>query len=186
MRINIADIQNRVFNIRISATPVDGFGTGGPGIVRAIQVELSGTVSLFLSSLDGSGADVSLTDAKFFYYVHALGSELDGVDGRATVLGPLTTSTGDEALLRLLTSARALPIDLNGDGNIDIEDAVVLYYSFALEGSLGDGDSRPGIRAIKDVLLGPLAGGRDIDEMLQHVHRLRTDVTVAVTVAVND
>ena len=183
VRINIADIQDRVFNIRISATPAGGLGTGGTGIFGAIQVDLSNTVSLFLSSLDGSAADVSLADAKIFYYVHALGSETNDAEGRATVLGPLTTSTGDEALLRLLTPTRALRIDLNGDGRVNIEDAAVLYYSFTLEDSLGDGDARPGIRAIKDALLGPLAKGRDIDEMLRHVHRLRTDI--GVTVAVN-
>ena len=136
-------------------------------------VELPG-----ISDLDGESG-VSLDDAKFLYYAHALGSELDDPAVQTRVLGPLNTDADADDLLMLLTAARgSLSGDLNADGATDDEDAAVLYYSFALEGSLGDGsDTKPGIPEIKRAILGPLAGGAGddtaINAMLQRVYQLR-------------
>ena len=132
-----------------------------------------------ISNLDGESG-VSLDDAKFLYYAHTLESELDSSSAaRTRVLGPLTTNTEDSELLRLLTAAKGnLSGDLNLDEETDDKDAAVLYYSFALEASLGDGtNNKPGIDAIKKAILGPLVRNPDkisaINEMLQRVYELR-------------
>ena len=132
------------------------------------------TRAIGISNLDGESG-VSINDAKFLYYAHALGPALND-SNQATVLGPLT-SAGDGELGGLLTAAKGLLIDLNGDGESNAEDAAVLYYSFALEASLGNGtDTKPGIEEIKEAILGPLAGTNDmnaINTMLQEAHRAR-------------
>ena len=129
-----------------------------------------------ISDLDGESG-VSLDDAKFLYYAHALGSELDNPDVQTRVLGPLNTDAEADDLLILLTAARgSLSVDLNNDGGTTAAEVAMLYYSFALEGSLGDGDTKPGIPEIKRAILGPLAGTDDmdaIDTMLQRVYELR-------------
>ena len=140
--------------------------------VTVAAVELPG-----ISDLDGESG-VSLDDAKFLYYAHALGPELDNPDVQTRVLGPLNTEADADDLLSLLTAAKgSLSGDLNADGATDDEDAAVLYYSFALEGSLGDGsDDNPGFPEIKRAILGPLAGTDDmeaIDTMLRRVYELR-------------
>ena len=138
-------------------------------------VSVSGSAAVGISSLDGESG-VSIKDAKFLYYAHALELALKDSTALATVLGPLT-SAGEGELGGLLTAAREeLLVDLNGDGDIDAEDAAVLYYSFALEGALGNGDPKPGLPDIKRAILGPLAGTNDMDAinaMLQLVYEQR-------------
>ena len=117
---------------------------------------------------------MSIKDAKFLYYAHALDLTPEDSATLATVLGPLT-SVEDSEPGNLLTAARSLSADLNGDGVTNAEDAAVLYYSFALEASLGNGtDTKPGIEEIKKAILGPLTGTGDdmatIDAMLQRVY----------------
>ena len=128
--------------------------------------EVSGLITT-ISRLDGR-IGVSLADAKILYYARALGS-LSNSGTLATVLGPLTTRDTTQ----VLADARALSLDLNGPGGTAAEDAAVLYYSFALEGALGNGGTRPGISAIKNAILGPLARGMDIDQMLRDAHEMR-------------
>ena len=131
------------------------------------------TRAIGISNLDGESG-VSIKDAKFLYYAHALGPALND-SNQATVLGPLT-SAEDSELDNLLTAAKGLLSDLNGDGDIDDEDAAVLYYSFALEGALGNGDTKPGLPDIKRAILGPLAVTNDMDAinaMLQRVYEQR-------------
>ena len=153
--------------------------------------EVSATPGLSISDLDGDSSSVSLDDAKFLYYTRVLESELEARDVRATVLGPLLPDgTADDELLRLLGAARdsdrPRPLgDLNEDGETTAAEVAVLYYSFALEGSLGNGGSEPGIPAIKRVILGPLLGplvgdpndvkniDDAIDTMLQKAHSMR-------------
>ena len=142
--------------------------------------EASATVTITvpavgISDLDGKSG-VSIKDAKFLYYAHALDLAPEDSPALATVLGPLT-SAGEGELGDLLTAAREeLLVDLNDDGDIDAEDAAVLYYSFALEASLGNGGSEPGLPDIKRAILGPLAGTNDMDAinaMLRRVYAQR-------------
>ena len=151
-------------------TSTDGTSTSAP------SAPLTVTTTISIANLDGDESSVSLNDAKFLYYAHALGPALND-SNQATVLGPLT-STGNNALGSLLTAAKALSADLNGDGATNAEDVAVLYYSFALEVSLGNGtDTKPGIKEIKKTILGPLTGTDDdmatIDAMLQRVYEVR-------------
>ena len=125
-----------------------------------------------LSGLDGV-AGVDFADAKILYYAHAeaFSSVLSDDTDREAVLGNLTTRDTAEVLV----DARALELDLNTDGDTDSGDAAVLYYSFTLEGSLGDGTANSGIPAIRNAILTPLleGGSRTVDEMLQAAHALR-------------
>ena len=130
-----------------------------------------------ISSLDGDESGVSIKDAKFLYYAHALDLAPEDSPALATVLDPLTSAVESE-LGGLLTTAREeLLVDLNGDRATNAEDAAVLYYSFALEGALGNGtDAKPGLPDIKRAILGPLARTNDMDAinaMLQRVYEHR-------------
>ena len=153
-------------------TASDNFGN-----VATVSRTVTVTRAAFgISALDGDESGVSIKDAKFLYYAHALDLAPEDSTALATVLGPLT-SAGEGELGGLLTAAKEeLLVDLNDDEDIDAEDAAVLYYSFALEGSLGNGGSEPGLPDIKRAILGPLAGTNDmaaINTMLQKANRAR-------------
>ena len=162
------------FTLTLAANSVTDLAptpNSGPGSDASVT---GSAVGIF--NLDGDGSSVSIKDAKFLYYAHALEPALNN-SNQATVLGPLTSAEDDE-LGNLLTAARGLLSDLNGDGDIDDEDAAVFYYSFALEDSLGDGNNtRPGILEIKKAILGPLVQNPDdinaINQMLQRIYTLR-------------
>ena len=143
-------------------------------------------------TFDLNGDDtMDIRDAKILYYTHTLSTELgDGrqemgdENVRASVLGSLTDGSEDEALRKLLTGATArmqteltadLNLDMNGDGRVDMKDIAVFYYSFALEGSLGNGGDATGIEAVKEAILRPLAANQEqnVDEMLRTAHQLR-------------
>ena len=141
---------------------------------RSDALAVSTTISI--ANLDGE-SDVSIKDAKFLYYAHALDLTPEDSATLATVLGPLT-SFGDDRLGDLLTAVRSLSVDLNSDEVTDAKDAAVLYYSFALEASLGNGThTKPGLEGIKSAILGPLAGTNNdmaaINAMLQRVYEKR-------------
>ena len=161
-----------LFDLAVTDTGTPALGGTPTDTVIITAVEPPG-----ISDLDGESG-VSLDDAKFLYYAHALGSELDDPAVRTRVLGPLNTEAEADDLLRLLTAARgSLSVDLNNDEKTTAAEVAMLYYSFALEGSLGDGsDTKPGIPEIKRAILGPLAGTDDmeaINTMLQRVYELR-------------
>ena len=141
----------------------------------SFPLTVSTTVLIYIANLDGESG-VSIKDAKFLYYAYTFEPELNDSNVRIEVLGPLT-SAGNNELGDLLTTAKGLSVDLNLDGTTNAEDAAVLYYSFALEGSLGDGTPGSGIREIKEAILGPLAGTNNdmaaIDAMLQRAYGVR-------------
>ena len=58
----------------------------------------------------------------------------------------------------LAGSADASTADVNGDGLVDEDDALILYYAYALETLLGDGTSG-GVERFRRTLLGSRAGG---------------------------
>ena len=153
-----------------TAESTDGTSTSAP------SAPLTVTTTISIASLDGNENDVSIKDAKFLYYAHALDLAPEDSTALARALGPLT-SFGDDRLGDLLTAVRSLSVDLNSDEATDAEDAAVFYYSFALEASLGDGsNAKPGILEIKKVILGPLAPADDmntINAMLQRIYTLR-------------
>ena len=144
--------------------------------IRCNTATSAATAEIFfnpkIADLDGDKSSVSINDAKFLYYIHALNLVPENDADLVRILGPLT-SVDNSKLGNLLTTAQGLLTDLTGNGATDVQDAAVLYYSFALEGSLGDGRSKPGIEEIKEIILGPLAITNDIpaiDAMLQRVY----------------
>ena len=67
--------------------------------------------------------------------------------------------------------------DVNGDGGIDADDALVMYYAYTLESLLGDGDSG-GVARFRETLLGGRAGSpnpsdADLRAMLGRANALR-------------
>ena len=156
-------------NLNVGANALDIIVTAADATTKTYTVTVT-RAAVGISDLDGKSG-VSIKDAKFLYYAHAL----DLTPEDSTALATLT-SAGEGELGGLLTAAKGLVFDLNGDGATDAEDAAVLYYSFALEGSLGNGGSKPGLPDIKRAILGPLAVTNDmaaINTMLQEAHRAR-------------
>ena len=149
--------------------------------VRAVNAEGEGApsssvsvtpVSPNLSGLDGAEG-VTLADARIFYYAHTLSAVLSNSADRGAVLDSLLAPGRDAD--QALADAGNLSFDLNGDGKTDTKDAAVLYYSFTLEGALGDGSPGSGIPAIRDAILTPLLEGtQTVEGMLEAAHDLRT------------
>ena len=154
--------------------------------VRAVNAIGNGAdsneASATLLVLDLNGDLVAdIEDAKIVYYAYVPELSCEGTgaaaraQARAAVLGPLADgAAGDAALCDLLTAASTRMPDLNGDTVSNAEDAAVLYYSYALEGSLGNGADRQGIAVIKQAILEDLAAGLSVNELLVKVHEFRT------------
>ena len=159
---------------RVSYNAVDAAGHAAEEVTRTVIID---TAPVRIADLDGKGSSVSINDAKFLYYAHALNLVPENSADLVRILGPLT-SVDDSTLGNLLIAAMGLLTDLTGNGDINTEDAAVFYYSFALEGALGNGNSEPGTPEIKKAILGPLAPINDIDAidaMLQRIHALREE-----------
>ena len=154
--------------------------------VRAVNAIGNGAdsneASATLLALDLNGDLVAdIEDARIVYYAYVpelscLGAgSAARAPARAAVLDPLADKAADDAArCDLLTVARARLPDLNQDTVSNVEDAAVLYYSYALEGSLGNGDDRQGIAVIKQAILEDLAAGLSVNELLVKVHEFRT------------
>ena len=171
--VNYTPVAGGTVSLTLNADSVtDRANNTGPDTAETRTGTASTTPTLSgLSGLDGVSG-VTFADARIFYYAHALGSAfMDSGTNREAVLNPLTTR--DTA--QVLADAGALSFDLDGDGATGIDDAAVLYYSFALEGALGDGGVGTGIPAIRDAILTPLLkGSQTVEGMLQAAHALRT------------
>ena len=158
---------------RIRYNTIDAAGHAAMQMIRTVIIV---PPPVKIAHLDGKKSSVSINDAKFLYYAHALNLVPESTD-LPSILGPLT-SAEDSELGNLLIAAQDLLTDLTGNGDTDIDDAAVFYYSFALEASLGNGDTEPGILEIKKAILGPLAATNDItgiNQMLQRIHILREE-----------
>ncbi len=96
------------------------------------------------------------------------------------------TDPSDEdlrAMLRTANAWRAAGVneggDINDDGAIDGSDAYAMYYAYAFESLLGNGEEG-GTARFRSQLLGPLAGkanptDEDLKEMLRRANRLREE-----------
>ena len=165
-------------NLNVGTSPVTIAVTAEDGTTTKTYTVTVTRAPAGPSDLDGDTSSVSLNDAKLLYYAYALGLTPDDTTNLVRVLGPLT-SIEDDKLGDLLTSATMDKVsDLDQDGSPTAEDAAILYYSFALEGALGDGtDTNLGIPEIKKAILGPFIANPDdmdaINAMLQRAHSLR-------------
>ena len=115
------------------------------------------------ADLNASGT-VDIDDAKILLYAMTMepqlgnGTEGGNPDFRAAVLRPLNNNVGDdEALRKLLSAANALnpddvdAPDMDGDSDIDAEDAAMFYYALALPAALDD-------PVLSGILLGQFPG----------------------------
>ena len=146
----------------------------------------------------GSGADVNGDgeldgdDALVMYYAYELGELLgDGDSGgmarfRQTLLAGLSgqPSPSDGALMEMLRKSQAWRAsgvdaggDVNGDGELDGDDALLMYYAYELGGLLGDGDSGGAARFRQTLLSGPSGQPAPSDAalmaILRNANRLR-------------
>ena len=122
--------------------------------------------------------EVNEDDALVMYYAYALSGLVgDGEGGgvarfRRTLLGPRAGSAdaSDAELMAMVRRANAWRqdgVDAGGDVNVDGEvnedDALVMYYAYALSGLVGDGEGG-GVARFRRTLLGPRAGSADASD----------------------
>ena len=154
---------------------------------------------------DASYADVNGNgriegdDAMIIYHaIESAGSLGDGETGgtsgtRATLLAGLAgaSGSGDDALREMLSKAKEwrdvgveVGGDLNGNGAIGSDDAMIMYYAYQFENLVGDGETG-GTARFRRSLLAELAsrpdpGDADLKSMLRNAHALRAAAAEAV------
>ena len=90
----------------------------------------------------------------------------------------------DGALMEMLRKSQAWRAsgvdaggDVNGDGELDGDDALLMYYAYELGGLLGDGDSGGVARFRQTLLAGPSGqiapSDADLMAILRNANRLR-------------
>ena len=146
------------------------------------------------ADVNGDGT-VDEDDALVMYYAYAYRSQLgNGEEGgfeesRQAQLGGLSgvsnpTDEDLKALLRAANAWRSAALDaggdVNGDGVIDEDDALVMYYAYAYRDQLGDGDEG-GFEESRQAQLGGLSGvsdptDADLRAMLRAANALRGTV----------
>ena len=152
-----------------------------------------------MADVNGDGV-MTEDDALVMYYAYALedllgdgSSSMSGVarfrqtllGGRASISNP-----SDAVLVEMLRKANTWKGvggqangDINGDGAITADDALVMYYAYALGDLLGDGSSSAsGVARFRETLLGGrVAAGTSPSDanlllMLQRANALRVAV----------
>ena len=157
------------------------------GVLPAGQVKLAttGTVSTVTiganTGIDFDAADgVTIEDAKLFYY--ALLSGLDSA-GRMAAMRSVDSAVDVNKIMattNILIGAGgrppALDLDFDADSDVDFQDAVLLYYTLALPGSLGVGSTDVVREATASAILGPIVRGGPLasspEEVLNRVNSL--------------
>ena len=149
-------------------------------------------------AVDASYADVNRNgrieadDAMFLYNAFESAGPLgDGETGgtaqsRQTLLSGLAgvPDPNDDELREMLGKANkwrevGLEVggDINGDGAIDSDDAMIMYYAFEFENLFGDGETGGTIRFRRSLLAEhaaqPNPGDADLKAMLRNAHALR-------------
>ena len=155
--------------------------------------EVSATPRSADPDVNGDGV-LDRNDALLMYYAYVYpGLVGDGETGgtaefRQRFLAGYSgkTDPSDEELRAMLRTANAWRAagdneggDINDDGAIDGSDAYAMYYAYAFESLLGNGDEG-GTARFRSQLLGPLAGkpdptDEDLKAMLRRANRLREE-----------
>ena len=196
---------SRTIEVRITddaeAEDVETFTVELSGETNAVLGQPSATGSIVDDderATDVVGADVNGDggfdgdDALVMYYAYTLGSLLgDGETGgvarfRRTLLAGRAGSSdpSDAELMSMLLRANAwrgagadAGGDVNGDGRLDGDDALVMYYAYTLGSLLGDGETG-GVARFRQTLLAGRAGSADpsdseLTAMLRRANDLR-------------
>ena len=117
-------------------------------------------------------------DALVMYYVYVLGNRsLNLLDGLIEGVSPRDAMRSATEWKSIGQQAGG---DLNDDGEIDSNDALIMYYAYEFKELLGDGRSGSGSQHLRALLLGGLlnrGAGSDTDyrAMLRKAHRLRRE-----------
>ena len=171
--------------------------TPAPGEPVALTLHRTDTTpppSLSGADVNGDGT-LDADDALVMYYAYALESLLGNGDTggverfRRTLLSGRAgqPNPGDTELKRMLLSANewknagaSTGGDVNGDGTLDADDALVMYYAYALESLLGNGDTG-GVERFRRTLLSGRAGrpnpsDEDLKQMLRNANALRSSI----------
>ena len=171
--------------VRVTATK-SGADDGEP------SVEASGTPLAGDVDVNGDGA-VDADDALTIYYAYRYAELLGNGQGgglarhrRALLLSPSGMAAASDAtfneMLRKANEWRVVSAgaggDLNDDGAIDWQDALIMYYAYSYGHLVGDGEIGGTALSRRRLLLG-LSGMQDADdtllkEMLSRANRLRT------------
>ena len=152
---------------------------------------------------EGIAADASFADVNgnglieaddamiIFHAIESAGGLGDGETGgtpaaRATLLAGLAGAadrTDDElrAMLRKANQWRDVGVeaggDMNGDGRIDGNDSMIMYYAYAFEDLVGNGESGGAARfrrsLLADLAARPDPGDSDLKALLRNAHALR-------------
>ena len=157
-------------------------GTSYEVRVRAKNAEGTGTWSEWAGGTTVAHADITgdiavdSVDAQVLYLAYARQTELGGgSEGsgdaflRGALLRDLTGGDADDGTIRaMLRRAHAWASaaddgDVTGDGSVDEDDALAMFFAYVLENLLGDG-GEGGVGRFRRLLLGPLAGTSDLSD----------------------
>ena len=164
---------------------------GPPSETATLAVDVEGATLADVNSDSTLDED----DALVLYYAYALQDLLgDGTSGgvarfRQTLLAGRTgrPNPSDADLTEMLHSANQWKQvgvgaggDLNRDGVVDEDDALVMYYAYALQDLLGDGDTG-GVARFRQTLLAGRAGrpnpsDADLQLLLRRANELRASL----------
>ena len=169
-------------SVRVRVTFTDDRGHEERLESEAVAVTAAPAVT---ADVNGDGT-IDADDALVMYYAYRFSSELGDGEGsgfeesRRAQLGGLSgvSNPTDEDLEGLLRAANAWRSgaldaggDVNGNGVIDADDALVMYYAYAYRSQLGDGDEG-GFEESRRAQLRGLSGVSDpTDEVLRAMLR---------------
>ena len=121
---------------------------------------------------------VDENDALIMYYVYTLGNPTPLVSGKLKGAN-LQDVLSNVAVWR--RNGRAVSGDLNSDGVVDGNDALVMYYAYIFGELMGNGQSDTGSQIIRVILLNELVDQRipapqdaDYRLLLRRANQLRT------------
>ena len=178
-------------SVRVRVTFTDD--RGHEEVLESVAVAVTAAPAVTVD-VNGDGT-IDADDALVMYYAYRFSSDLgDGEEGgfeesRRAQLGGLSgvSNPTDEDLKALLWAANAWRSggldaggDVNGDGMIDADDALVMYYAYAYRSQLGNGDAG-GFEEYRQAYLRGLSGesnptDADLRALLRAANALRGTV----------
>ena len=159
---------------------VSAMATNGVTLPSEVRLSITDDEVFLAASLANVNGDRTLDsdDALVMYYVYVLGNRsLNLLDGLIEGVRP---EDAMRSAIEWKNTGVQVGGDLNDDGEIDGNDALIMYYAYEFKELLGDGRSGSGSQHLRALLLGSLlnrGAGSDTDyrAMLRKAHRLRRE-----------